>query len=271
MFEDITNSLQKVLDQLLSTLPSLIGAIVILFIGWLLAKLLSRIVARVLRRIGLDKLADKLNNTETFQESNITIRPVIIIEKFLYYTLIFITLLSASEVLGMDLLSEQIGSLIAYIPNLLTALVILAVGFYIADSVKQLVANTAQSFGIPAWRFIGGTVFVLIMLVVAVTALDQARIDTSMVRQNATVILGGIMLAFAVAYGYAARGVLRSMLGAYYSRGSYQIGQTIELEGHVGTIVRMDKVSFSIDTGEKYVVFPMERLLSDTVIIHRPK
>lgn len=271
MFEDITSSLQKVFDQLLSTLPSLLGAIVILFIGWLLAKLVSKVAARVLRRIGLDKLADKLNDTESFKEANLMIRPVIIIEKFLYWTLIFITLLSASEILGMDLLSEQIGALISYVPNLLTALVILGVGFYLADSVKQLVSNAAQSFGIPAYRFIGGVVFVLIMLVVAVTALDQAQIDTAMIRQNATIILGGIMLAFAVAYGYAARNVLGSMLGAYYSRGSYQIGQTVELDGHIGKIVRMDKVSFSIDTGEKYVVFPMDRLIKDTIIIHRPK
>lgn len=269
--DKITSSLQKVFDQLLNTLPSLIGAIVVLLIGWLVAKLISKVVSRILRKIGLDKLADKLNNTESFKEANLTIRPVIIIEKFLYWTLIFITLLSSSEILGMDLLSEQIGSLISYIPNLLTALVILAVGFYLADSVKQLVSNAAQSFGIPAWRFIGGVVFVLIMLVVSVTALDQARIDTSMVRQNATIILGGIMLAFAVAYGFAARNVLASMLAAYYSRGSYQVGQTVELDGHVGRIVRMDKVSFSIDTGEKYVVFPMERLIKDTIIIHRPK
>lgn len=268
-FEKLQASLAKVMDTLLQTIPSLLTALLVLLLGWLFARLISRLLGKLLRRIGLDKLGDRLNNTEIFKDANITVKPVIIFEKFVYWTFFFVTLLMSSEILGLDLLSKQISALINYIPDLLTALVILAVGFLIADAVKKTVANTAQSFGIPAWRFLATLVFVIIMLIVSVTALEMARVDTQMIRDNWNIILAGLMLAFAVAYGIAARRVLSNVLTSYYSRGNFQLGQKIELDGHVGTIVKMDKISFTIDTGEHFIVFPMERLLKDTVIIHR--
>ncbi len=267
--EKIQASLGRVLDTLIQTIPNLLTALIVLLLGWLLAKLLSRLTGKALRKIKLDQLADRLNQTDTFREANITVKPVLILEKFVYWTFMFITLLMSTEILGLDLLSAQISALIDYIPDLLTALVILGVGFVMADAVKKLVANTAQSFGIPAWRFLGMLTFMVLMLIVSVTALEMAHIDTQMIRDNWNIILAGLMLAFAIAYGIAARRVLSNVLTSYYSRGNFQPGQKIELDGHVGTIVKMDKISFTIDTGDTFIVFPMDRLLTDTIIIHR--
>ena len=54
----------------------LIGAVVILLVGWMLSKLISSLIAKVLTKIGLDKLANKLNETDTFRENHISIKPV---------------------------------------------------------------------------------------------------------------------------------------------------------------------------------------------------
>ena len=108
-------------------------------------------------------------------------------------------------------------------------------------------------------------------IIVAVTALSQAGINTDIITSNFSIILGGIVLAFAIAYGFAARNVLSSILTSFYSKNSYQMRQVIELDGYKGEIVKMDSVSITIDTGEKLVVFPLSRLIKDTVIIHQSK
>lgn len=271
MMEIVLKSLQQVVEQIIGVLPNIIGALVLLVFGWILAKVASSIVSRILKRIGLDKLADRLNDTDSFRESNIKIKPVSIIKKFLYWTILLIFILSATETLGLDILTQQVGKVIDFIPKLLTALIIMGVGFYIADAVKQLVGNAAQSFGVPSWKVISYGVFYILLIAIAITALEQAGIMTDIIKWNVYIILSGIFLAFAIAYGFAARNVLTSILTSYYSKSNFEVGQVIELDEYTGTIIKMDNVSFTMDIGDRYVVFPQSRLMNGQIIIHLPK
>lgn len=273
--ESLLGILSKVWDsvstKIYEVFPQLALALFLLLFGWLMAKIISNLVGKILTRIGLDKLAEKLNNTDTFKEMNFSIKPVGIIKGFLYWMILLIFILSATESLGLDIVTQQISGLIDYIPQFITALVILAIGFYISDAIKGMVANTTRSLGIPAWKFISSALFYLLLLVVAVTALNQAGIDTTVITSNFSIILGGILLAFAIAYGFAARNVLSSILTSFYSKGNFEVGQVIELDGYRGTIVKMDNVSLTVDVGDKLVIFPLNRLLTDTIIVHQEK
>lgn len=264
----IINSFVSVIEQLIAVLPNLVGALLILIVGWLLAKIVSGIVGKILSRIGIDKLADKLNQTDTFKENNIRIKPVNIIRRFIYWTFILVFVLSAAETMGLDIVTAQISALIQYIPQLFTSVLIMAFGFYASDAIKSLVANTCKSFGIPAWKIISNIVFYILLIAISITALNQAGINTDIVTSNIYIILGGLVLAFAIAYGFAARNVLASILTAFYVRGNFQIGQMIELEGYKGIIVKMDSVSITLEAGSEHVIFPLSRLINDKVIIH---
>lgn len=266
----VIQSFETVINQIMGILPNLVGALVILLVGWILSKILTGVVARILSRIGLDKLADRLNQSDFFQEVNLTIRPILIIKKFLYWTLMLIFILSAAETLGLRIVTEQVSALVNYVPKLFTALVILALGFYLADAVKKWVANACQSFGLPAWKVISAAVFYILLLAIAVTALNQAAIDTQIITFTIFILIGGAILAFSVAYGFAARPVLASMLTAFYSKYKFKEGQVLEIDGHVGTVVQLSNVSVTLDDGEREIVFPMNRLSSDKVIIHKP-
>ncbi len=267
--EPIQQAFESVMGQLIEAMPKVGGAVLLLFLGWLLAKLISALVARLLRRLKVDELANRLNQSPTFREVNLIIRPVGIIKQFLYWIILLIFVLSAAEVMQLNIVTQQIGALIQFLPRLVTALIILGVGFYLADAIRSMVGNTARSFGIPAWRFISSIIFYLLLLVVVVTALNQAGIDTEIITSNVSVILAGILLAFAIAYGFAARNVLASILTSFYSKNQFELGQEIEMEDTRGTIVRLTNVSVTLDTSEKLVVFPLHRLLEEKVIIHR--
>lgn len=271
MMEIVLKSLQQVVEQIIGVLPNIIGALVLLIFGWILAKVVSSIVSKVLKKIGLDKLADRLNDTDSFRESNIKIKPVSIIKKFLYWTILLIFILSATETLGLDILTQQVGKVIDFIPKLLTAMIIMGVGFYLADAIKQLVGNAAQSFGIPSWKVISYGVFYILLTAIAITALEQAGIMTDIIKWNIYIVLAGIFLAFAIAYGFAARNVLTSILTSYYSKANFAVGQVIELDEYTGTIIKMDSVSFTMDIGDRYIVFPQSRLMNGQIIIHLPK
>lgn len=263
----ILDSFFKVFEQLAGASSQLLGALVIMLVGWILAKLLSSAIAKLLTKIGLDKLADRLNQTDTFQDNNINIKPVPIIRNFIYWTLMLIFILSATETLGFDIVTEQVGKLIEYIPKLFVSLIILVLGFYASDAIKGIVANTARSYGITAWKLISGVVFYILLIAIAITALNQAGINTDIITSNIYIILGGIVLAFAVAYGFAARNVLSSILTSFYTRGNYRLGQLMQIDEHKGRIIRIDNVSITLDTGDSHVIFPLNRLIDQKIIL----
>ncbi|MEL6673117.1 MAG: hypothetical protein AAFR61_13030 [Bacteroidota bacterium] len=267
--QTISNAFNTVIRQVVEFIPNLVVAAFLILLGYILAKVFSGVVGRLLRRVGLDKLASKLNDTDFFKDSNFTIKPVVIIQKFIYWIIFLIFILSGTEVLGLPILTQQVSKLIAFIPDLLTAFFIMALGFYLANSVKTMVANACKSFGIPAWKFISGAVFFILFLVVVVTALDQIGIDTEVLTRNEYIILGGAIAGFAIAYGFAARNVLSSMLSSFYSRGNIELGQVLEIDGVKGKVVRHDNVTFTLDAGDTLVVIPMRRLLEGQVIIHK--
>ena len=269
IWQTVIDSFESVITQIMAILPNLIGALVILLVGWILSKVLSGIVGKILGRIGLDKLANRLNDTDFFKEINLEIRPIIIIKKFLYWTLMLIFILSAAETLGLKIVTEQIGSLVNYIPKLFTAFIILALGFYLADAVKKLVANACKSYGIPAWKVISNLVFYILLMAIAVTALNQASIDTNIITFTIFILIGGAIISFSIAYGFAARDILGSILTSFYTKYHFEIGQTIELDNIKGKIVKMDNISVTLESDDKEVLLPMKRLLEQKVEIYK--
>lgn len=269
LIEIISKAFASVLAQMIGVFPRLFGALLLLFLGWLLARVLSTVLKKFLIRVGVERLAEKLNSSPAFRDSNITLKPADLLARFVYWILLLIFIMSAAETLELNVVSEQISLLIQYIPRLLTAFLILGAGFYAAGLAREGVNRAAKSFGLPAWRFLGGLVFYLLFIIVGVTALEQAGIDTSVIRANVTIIIGGIFLAFAIAYGFAARDVLSSILTSFYSRSNFEVGQTIEIEGVKGRIVRMDTISLVVDSGAHVTVFPLNRLHSGQVVIYK--
>jgi small-conductance mechanosensitive channel len=271
--EKMLASLQKtflsLLDQVVVGFSKLFGALMLLLIGWIIARLITRLLGKLLGRIGGNQLSDKLNEIPSLQKAGIKLDLVLIIKKFLYWLIMLVFFISAADVMGLGMISDKLNQLIDYLPQVFTALLILVGGFYLADQLRNLIGSAAKSMGIPSHKAISGLVFYVMVIFVVIAALERLSFfPVEIITDNLSIILGGILLAFAIGYGLAARPMLSSILASYYSRNTFEVGQEIELDGHRGTIVRMTNVSLTIDTGNHRLILPLSRLLSDQVIIH---
>lgn len=262
-------SLVTLFNSLVLGLFDLIGALLIVLIGRFIAKTVAKIVGKLLTRIKLDDLASKLNESPSLQKMKVQIKPVAIVRSLVYWILMLVFILTAAQVMNLTVVTAQIMALLTYLPTLLTALLILAGGLYLGDMLRNVVGTACKSMGINSWKAISSLVFYLVVVFVFITALNHAGIDTQILTSNISLILGGILLAFAIAYGFASRDSLSSILASFYTRQNFEVGQEIEIDGVRGTIVKMDTVSLVMYTGEKTVVFPLKRLLVDQVIIHK--
>ncbi len=257
--------MKQLIEQFIATIPKLVGAIAILIIGYIIAKVVSKIVLRILDTIKIDVVADKLHEIEIVDKSNVKIVPSKILSKLTYYVILFIFLIASADFLGMEVVSELISSIVAYLPKVLSAAVVLAVGIFIADMIKQGVRSACQAINMPAASVVSSLVFYFILINVLMMAMNQAEINTEFLKSNLSLILGGIIFAFALGYGIASKEMMANILGGLYSKNKFEIGNEIKVKDVKGTVIAKDSSSITIQTPNSKVIVPMGILTKESV------
>ena len=130
--------LQELLKNLAGVIPTLFAAITLLAAGYFISNVISRVVTMALAKIGVDKLADKLNEIDVIQQYNVSIRPSIVVGQIVKYFLTLIFLIMATDVLGMAAVSQLVRDVINYVPSAITALVVMIFALFIANALKGL-------------------------------------------------------------------------------------------------------------------------------------
>ncbi len=261
----IISSLKALGEALMQAVPNILGAIFLIFAGWLIAKALSYIIGKILNGLKFDKLMDKMSEMPLIKNSQFNINGIAIIKKFVYWIVLLLFFISASETLGWTSVSQEISNIIAYLPKLFSAVVILIVGLYIATVVKGVIAATLGSLEISSNRIISSAAYYVIATIISITAINQAGIDTSIITSNFTLVIGALMLAFALAFGLGARNLLSNILSATYSRKNFETGDEISIGNIHGKITKIDSISVSIKNEKSTYVIPASRLISENV------
>jgi hypothetical protein len=265
----VTDNLQQLISGFIATIPKLTGALIILIVGIIISKLIRRILSGSLKKLNIDKYAEVINNFEFIEKTSFRVYPSVIISTILYYFILLIFIVAATDVLGMDSLSQLVRDILNWIPNLVTALLLLFVGFIFAEFAKNAVVKACDSFGVPSGKFIGSAVFYFILVNVLISALGQAKVNTNFIATNISILIAGIALAFAIGYGFASKDMVANFLVSFYSKDKLSLGQEVVLDGVKGTIVEIDKTSITLDTGERIVIIPLNKLSKDRIEIFK--
>ncbi len=244
-------------------LARLLGALLVILFGRLIASGMGKGLTKLFKKIGVDKLADRLGQIDLFRKSPIKVTPSDVIGKAIYYIIFFIFIWIATDMLRIAALSDMISKVFDYLPVLTSALIVFIAGVFLADFLKKIVLTATKSLNIPAANLIANLVFYFLFINVAMITLAQAGIQTESIEDNISIILAGVVAAFAIGYGYASRPVLSNMLAAYYNRNRINLGDQITIGGIEGKVVKMDNTTFTLETSDKLVVFPLNKLITE--------
>ena len=122
-----------------------------------------------------------------------------------------------------------------------------------------------KSLEISGGNLVGNIAFYLIVVFLSITALDQAGIDTSVIKSNLTLVIGSVLLAFTIAFGLGAKDVVQRLLFGYYSKKNLQLGDNIEVKGYKGTITSIDNICITIATDSGKVVLPIKEVVDNDI------
>lgn len=265
---DIVEVVKAVLLRFAEALPNVIGALIVFLAGWLISKLVARSLKKVFDALNINRYSEKLNQTDFATKANFQLDLSKFLSRLVYFLLMLITAMAATDVLGMPIVSAMVSDLIAYLPRLLSAIALFVIGIYIAEFVKKIVQAACESLSISSGPIIANFVFYLIFLTLTVSALAQASIETSLITSNLTVILGGVVAAFAIGYGFASRDTMANFIASFYSKNKVKIGDVITLDGSTGKVIDIDNTSITLQAKDKIVVIPLKKLTSEKFEIY---
>jgi hypothetical protein len=253
--------------KIFDVLPNILIAIIILMIGWLVARSLSYIVFKAIQLSKVEKFASKALGRDVTKKSETGWNMALIVKKAVYWAVILLFAVFASETLGWQIVTQELSNIIAYIPRLLTAVVIFIIGMYIAGFIRQAISVGINSIGIRASGVISTIAYYLILVLVTITALNQAGVNTGAITSNFVIIIGSVFLAFALAFGLGAKDVLGNIVAGLYTRKNFHSGQRIKIDGKEGTIEKIDSINFVLKTGDSRIIMPIKKLVEETVEI----
>jgi small-conductance mechanosensitive channel len=204
--------LQDALSAFFSYLPQLIGAIVILIVGYVVARVLQAIVGRVLQGIGFDRWMERGGIKQFFDRAETNQTPVSILGALVFWFVFIIAITMAADALGIPQVSAVLAQLIAYIPQIIAAILILILAALLANFISGIVRGATGS------DILASVAQYAILVYAAFAALTQLGIAVQLTANTFLILLGAVALAGAIAFGIGGREVARDILEKAYNR-----------------------------------------------------
>lgn len=230
-------------------------ATLVLVIGWLLALLMRSLTVRLVREAArvMSSGARAADDVESAMSRH---RVDVLLGRGAFWITIVLTLMFATERLGLPVLNTWLGVVAAYLPRVFTCLVIIFTGVIIGS-----LGRSALTRALPATDHIdparlGGVLQMLVVGVSGLVAVQQLGIDVGFVTNVVTIALIGFFAASAIAFGLGRRAAVANILAGHYVRELYEVGNTVRIQGLEGRIVRMTPTAVILSTLEGETAVP---------------
>lgn len=203
--EILQDSYQTFFEQLAVFFPKLIGAVVILIVGWIIAKLVKAGAIRLMKLVRMDTVTEKAKIDQFLKEGGTDKSAIEILGALFYWLIMLVVILAGFNTLGLEVASELFNQIILYIPNVIVAIIVLIFGVYLASFIAQVVVTYLKNVGISNADVLGKLTKAAIILFVASLALTQLNIGQELVTNAFLLLFGAVCLALALAFGLGGR------------------------------------------------------------------
>jgi hypothetical protein len=208
-------SVSNALNTFLAAIPQVIGALLILIIGWIVAGMVARLVGELLRRAGADRLVAE-HGGRVYGAQSEKIRPSVVASELVKWLIRLVFLVAAANVLGMPQVSELLNQVLLWIPNLIVAAIILLVAPLLARFVRGAIEVGAGQMGFTNAPLLGRIAEIAIVAFAVVIAINQIGIAADLVNIIFIGLVGAFALAFGLAFGLGGRDVAAQLTQSWY-------------------------------------------------------
>lgn len=264
----LREALTSVGSRILEFLPNLLGAAILLLGGWLAAWLLARATDHVAQRAAA-RLATARQVPDSIRRSSSYRNMPAVASRLVFWIVLLFFAAAAIEALGLPAVSNVVGWLTAYLPRLLAAVIVLALGIWAGQTLREFLVAATDHTGLTRGPLLARLAQVLIIALAVVVAVEQLGIDTTVIIILVSVVFGTTLGAMAIAFAVGAAGTVGNIVAAHYAHQHYHPGDQLRIGEVEGTVVEVGRTALILDGSEGRIVVPARRLNDDITVISR--
>jgi len=265
--DSILIEIDKLYDSLIigaiNLIPNLLVAIVVFLIGFLLARVTQKLIKKFILYLH-GSINEKLRNR--FLSVDLQSSAIFISKTFFWFILVF-TIVLATQILGITILTRWFEGLILYLPNILASVIIVFVGFVVGELISNIIASAAARATISYGIYLGRFIKYNILFVSIILAIDQIGIDILFLTNLITIVLAILLFGAALAFGLGAKTSISNILGSYYVQKTYQVGNRVQIGKIEGLIIKITATTVSLETKSGIVTIPSKVFNEEKTIL----
>jgi len=194
-------------EKIISLLPALVGALVILLLGWLVAKILKAALIKLLVAVRFEKFGERSGLSKFLSRGDIKHSLADILGAVFFWIIFLFFIDLAVDVLELSLIEDLLNSIISFIPNLIAAVLIIIIGMFLSSFFKGVVKVAASSYDLAHRELLAKIVQYLIIFFTLAIALEQLGVATQILVNSVLIIIGAIAFGLALAFGLGSKDV----------------------------------------------------------------
>ena len=205
-------ALQDFWQGFLNFMPSLIGAIIVLLIGWFIADWVGKLVTEILKKLKFDKIFERTQWQDALQKADFKVSVSYFIGELTQWILMIVFLLASVEILGSYQLSVVISKIVNWLPNLVVVVSIFVVTVIIAEFAKKIVQALVEKAGVSNAKFVASITQGAIWIFAIFAILIQLGIAEELIQILFTGIVFLVVISCSIAFGLGGKDLARDIL-----------------------------------------------------------
>jgi len=249
-------------QRVIEYFPQLIGAALLLLVGFTVAHLL-RIASHKLTN-SLDQLLQRTGKMDGAQQETLRRSYANVISKTVYWAVLLFFIAAAANLLGWQMFSEWMSSLLEYLPKLITGVLIILVGYLLSNGGKVAVRSAAEAAGAATGVLLGAVAQAIILFTALVIGVQNIGIDVTFLTTLMIVIVAMLLAGGVMAFGLGSKTLVANIIGAQHTRKHCKVGEHMSIGAVQGTISEVTQSVIVLDTEQGRVIVPAKFFLEQS-------
>jgi small-conductance mechanosensitive channel len=260
--QESSTSFGNFLSRVGELLPNIVAALGLILLGWFVAYLGRRLAVRLMGA-WVPRLAGRVGRMTRSPEAEQRLaragaddRFQAVVGNVVFWIVFLFFLASATEALGLPVITTWLSGIVAYLPQLVAGLAIALLGLLAGNMARGAVTAATSRAGFAYPKLLGGVAQGLILVVTAVVGFDQLGIKITFLIVLVGIVIATMLGSGALAFALGARTAVSNIIGSYYLHQVYQVGHQVRIAGTQGKILEITPTSVIIGTPTGRVVVP---------------
>lgn len=259
-------SYEQLVTYIVAYLPQLIGALILLLLGWFIAWLaekmttsLLNVVSRLTNSLGHKLLLAKRMDVKPHQAR--------VTGKVVFWLVMLFFFAAATSSLGMDFIATWLKEFLSFVPRIIAAGLIILCGFLLGSILSSMASAAAHGAGLQHSHRIGTLVKILIIFIGLVIGIEQLGVNIHFITTIIIVQLGVISFGVALAYGLGSSELVKNLAGSRQAKKHFNHGDTLKIAEYEGQLLEITSTMIILDGVHGRIFVPARLCLEMSSVI----